>query len=214
MSQLKIIQGERSEGDSGPTPADLELADLAQRASEGDRRAVEQVLRQVGPSMLRVVRVVLGVRADEAEDVFQESLLALVGALPSFRGECGLRHFGCRIAARTAVRTRRRIYQREERKRSWFRKTAPVNDDPPNPGSQATATHRKEILRKLLTEIPEEQAETLVLRVVLGYSLGDVAASTGAPINTVRSRIRLAKEALRRRIENDPAAAELFEVVP
>ncbi len=214
MSQLKVIQGERRERDESSQRANERLAELARQASEGDRRAVEQVLREVGPSMLRVVRVVLGVRAGEAEDVFQESLLALVGALPSFRGECGLRHFGCRIAARTAVRARRRVHTAEERKRSWFRKTSPVNQEPPTPGKQVTASHRKEALRKLLGEIPEEQAETLVLRVVLGYSLGDVAASTGAPINTVRSRIRLAKEALRKRIENDPAAAELFEVVP
>ena len=36
----------------------------------------------------------------------------------------------------------------------------------------------------------------------------------GAPINTVRSRLRLAKEALRSRIESDPALAELGEREP
>jgi RNA polymerase sigma-70 factor (ECF subfamily) len=38
----------------------------------------------------------------------------------------------------------------------------------------------------------------------------EVADATGAPINTVRSRVRLAKEALRRRIEEDPTLAELL----
>ena len=51
-----------------------------------------------------------------------------------------------------------------------------------------------------------------MLRVVMGFSLAEVAEATGAPINTVRSRVRLSKEALRRRIEEDPALAETLEV--
>ena len=38
---------------------------------------------------------------------------------------------------------------------------------------------RMEVLRELLTRIPDEQAETLTLRVVLGWSLPEVAAATG-----------------------------------
>jgi len=54
----------------------------------------------------------------------------------------------------------------------------------------------------------------LALRVMLGWSLEDVAQATGAPLNTVRSRVRLAKEALRRRIEADPSLADRLEVLP
>jgi hypothetical protein len=41
-----------------------------------------------------------------------------------------------------------------------------------------------------------------------------VSAATGAPNNTVRSRGRLAKEALRRRIEADPRLLDLLAVNP
>jgi RNA polymerase sigma-70 factor (ECF subfamily) len=61
----------------------------------------------------------------------------------------------------------------------------------------------------LLEDLPEEQADVLALRVVLGLSLEEVAQATGAPLNTVRSRVRLAKEALRRRIESTPELADL-----
>jgi RNA polymerase sigma-70 factor (ECF subfamily) len=40
----------------------------------------------------------------------------------------------------------------------------------------------------------------------------EVAEATGVPLNTVRSRLRLAKEALRRRILEDPALAATLEV--
>jgi RNA polymerase sigma-70 factor (ECF subfamily) len=60
-----------------------------------------------------------------------------------------------------------------------------------------------------LEDLPEEQAEALTLRVVMGWSLEEVARASGAPVNTVRSRVRLAKEALRARIDAQPALAEL-----
>jgi len=69
-------------------------------------------------------------------------------------------------------------------------------------------------LRDLLIDLPEAQADALALRVMLGWSLEDVAQATGAPLNTVRSRVRLAKEALRRRIEADPSLADQLEVSP
>jgi RNA polymerase sigma-70 factor (ECF subfamily) len=46
---------------------------------------------------------------------------------------------------------------------------------------------------------------------VLGWSLEEVASATGVPVNTVRSRVRLAKEALRRRIEALPHLAVELE---
>jgi RNA polymerase sigma-70 factor (ECF subfamily) len=51
----------------------------------------------------------------------------------------------------------------------------------------------------------------MVLRALLGHSIEEVAAITRAPINTVRSRLRIAKDALRRRLADDPGALDLLE---
>jgi len=64
---------------------------------------------------------------------------------------------------------------------------------------------RQASLHALLDTLPEVQGETLALRVVLGLSLLETAEATGVPVNTVRSRVRLAREALRARIEAEPA---------
>ena len=50
------------------------------------------------------------------------------------------------------------------------------------------------------------------MRIVLGCSLEEVAAQSGVPLNTVRSRIRLAKERLKGRIEADPALLDALDV--
>jgi RNA polymerase sigma-70 factor (ECF subfamily) len=44
---------------------------------------------------------------------------------------------------------------------------------------------------------------------VCGHSIEEISTITQTPFNTVRSRLRLAKEALRQRIEAEPAWAEL-----
>jgi RNA polymerase sigma-70 factor (ECF subfamily) len=73
------------------------------------------------------------------------------------------------------------------------------------------AARRRVAVRALLDELPDEQSEALALRFMLGWSLADIAEVSAAPLNTVRSRIRLAKEALRRHIKGDPGLTEEFD---
>ncbi len=53
-----------------------------------------------------------------------------------------------------------------------------------------------------------------MLRVVYGHSIEEISTLTRTPFNTVRSRLRLAKEALRQRIEAEPQWAELGQEKP
>jgi RNA polymerase sigma-70 factor, ECF subfamily len=185
------------------------LADLAARATHGDEAAMRELLRSIATSLLAAVRAVVGRNAPDVEDIAQETMVAFVHALPAFRGECSVNHYVSRIAVRTAVAARKRRVVRENRADS-------LEDDSTrevyaaSPGEEAWAARRRAALRSLLDELPEVQAETFALRIALGYSMQEVAAATGAPVNTVRSRLRLAKEALRKRIEQDPALAEVL----
>jgi RNA polymerase sigma-70 factor (ECF subfamily) len=191
-----------------PRPPDP-LADVAARATHGDETAMRELLRAIATSLLAAVRAVVGRNAPDVEDIAQETMVAFVNALPAFRGECSVNHYVSRIAVRTAVAARKRRVVRENRADA-------LEDDgtretyAASPGDEAWAARRRAALRGLLDELPEVQAETFALRIALGYSMQEVAAATGAPVNTVRSRLRLAKEALRRRIEEDPALAEVL----
>ncbi|NOY94536.1 MAG: sigma-70 family RNA polymerase sigma factor [Deltaproteobacteria bacterium] len=170
---------------------------LARRASAGHAADERAVLELTGPVMLRVIKRVLGAQADELEDVLQEASLGLLSSLRGFRGECTLRHYAGRIAARHAIRARRRR-EREREKVVALREWAEARA---HGGAASTRVHEQRederLFRELLSKLPEEQAEALVLRVVLGHSLPEIAEAVGAPTNTVRSRIRLARERLR-----------------
>ena len=190
-----------------------QLTALARLAGSGDPVATRRFLDQVWPTLSRVVSSVLGSRHPEVDDVIQQSLIAVLQALSAFRGECHPVGYASRIALHVALRARRNSALRRARSESLARISA-SDLEVSWPGCEMSAERRKKALRDLLTDLPEEQADALALRTMLGWSLEEVAQATGAPLNTLRSRVRLAKEALRRRIEADPSLADELEVRP
>jgi RNA polymerase sigma factor (sigma-70 family) len=183
---------------------------LVDRARQGDPAAVADLVRGLLPHVMRAVSALLGPQHPDVEDVAQEVVLAVIDALPSFRGDSTLLHFAVRITTRRATRARRRSRSILGWLERLHRTEHPLSTPPPTPLATTVAERRRDLLRRLLADLPESQADVMLLRIALGCSLEDVAAVTGAPVNTVRSRLRLAKEALRRKIERDPCSAELL----
>ena len=190
-------------------PSNEERArDLATRAASGDLAATQEFLAYVWPTLTRVAAGVLGARHADLDDAVQQSMIALVRALPAFRGECHPAGYASRITLRVALRVRRNV-KRDVTRREALTELESDGDDALATNDDALGSRRRELLRELLEDLPEEQAEALTLRVVMGWSLEEVSRASGAPVNTVRSRVRLAKEALRARIEQQPTLAEL-----
>ncbi|HVZ71590.1 MAG TPA: RNA polymerase sigma factor [Polyangia bacterium] len=195
-----------------PAPARAEadpLAPLLAPATAGDADALARILRAAAPAMLGVVRMILGADNADVPDVAQESLLAVKDALRSFRRESTVLQFARQVAVRTALSSRR---GRRARDRLLDRYRVDVAAQPAftDATDPALRARRAAAFRRVLDDLPDEQAETFALRVVLDYSLEEVAAATGVPVNTVRSRVRLAREKLRERIEADPALHDVL----
>jgi RNA polymerase sigma-70 factor (ECF subfamily) len=204
------------EASSNPSPnADdgAELAALARLAGSGDPVATRRFLDWIRPTLARVVNGVLGGGHADVDDVMQQSLLAVLQALGAFRGECHPAGYASRIALHVALHARRTAGLRLARTRSLMQLSA-SEVEVSCVESEVPSERRKRALRDLLIELPEEQAEALALRVMLGWSLDEVASASGAPVNTVRSRVRLAKDALRKRIEMDPSLTDDLEAGP
>jgi RNA polymerase sigma-70 factor, ECF subfamily len=202
----RVVPIESAAPPSAPTPRSVAI-ELARTAAGGDVRATRRLLEVVAPRVARTVRAVMGARHPEVEDAAQLALIGFIQALPSFRGECDPSQFAARIAVRTAGAVRRR-----SRSRLGAVDLAVDVDALEAPPEEMEAARRKEFIRGLLDGLPEEQAEVLVLRIMLGWALKDIATTSGAPLNTVRSRLRLAKEALRRRIADDPVLTEALDL--
>jgi RNA polymerase sigma factor (sigma-70 family) len=183
-----------------PRPPD-ELADLGAAAAKGNERAVRTFVLALAPHLVRVVRRVLGSSHPDVEDVTQEALFQVLEALPRYRGEASLLHFACRVAVLTAMNARRR---EAASKRSGSQCCTHETDEIPSEAAETDAVvearRAMEAVRALTVTLPEAQAEALALHCVLGLDLAEISQATGAPLETVKSRLRLARRALRSRL--------------
>jgi len=93
-----------------------DLLELARCAAGGDSEATGALLKALAPQMIRTVHALMGPTHADADDVVQQAMIALVQALPQFRGDCSPQHYAARIVARLVVATKRRVSFRSDRR--------------------------------------------------------------------------------------------------
>ena len=188
-----------------------DLRRIAERAATGDADAGRTLVFHVGGAMLSVIRKVLGGGSPDLDDVAQDAVMGLLGALGSFRGDCTIAHFAHRIALLKALAARRQIRQRAHSTVGADELIAELPDpDARSPLSFALASRRRLLLRRLFDELPEPTAEALALHFILGYTVDEIADAAAVSPNTVWSRLRLGKQALRRKLDGDRRLAEML----
>lgn len=189
-----------------------ELLSLARSAAERDPTAASTLVLQVGGAMLSTVRQVLGPGHPETEDVTQEAVIAFLNSLKDFRGECSTRRYAQRVALFTALDARRRLVaQRRLIDSEQVMEDLPAVS-PSTPLGDALSARRRETLRKVLDSLPDVIAQALALHFVLGYTVDEIATATASPPNTIWSRLRLGKQALRRLFAADAQLSDIFGV--
>ncbi len=185
------------------------LRPLVQAALAGDTAKTRALLVAVSPAMLGVLRALLGPADRDLEDVLQDALVGVVQALPTFRGDSSVLTFARSVALRRALDHRRSRARRGPQ--VSIDEENMLDEGGPTPAASALANARREAFRTLIEELRPEQGEAFAMRVLLGHSVEEIAVATGSPLETVRSRLRLAKNTLRGRIVNDPTLLELSE---
>jgi RNA polymerase sigma-70 factor (ECF subfamily) len=162
-------------------PVDLDGALRAAR--NGDEDAFRTLYRQIQPRLLRYARTLVG---DEAEDVTSEAWLHITKDIATFDGDIdGFRGWTATIARHRALDHLR------------YRKRRPVENTPviEFPELRAADDTEKTALDSLSTQaalaliarLPPDQAEIIVLRVVVGLDAKTVARVVGKRAGAVRT---------------------------
>jgi RNA polymerase sigma-70 factor (ECF subfamily) len=164
--------------------------DLVRRAQDGDRHAVDTLLRRHYDKIRAVVHRIV-INTHDAEDATQMALIAIARGITSFDGRSSLSTWMYRIATNAAIDEVRRIRRRP----------LPSDDDvqlnqSTSDSSEATVTQMSVV--HALRELPEEFRTALVLRHVADLEYEDIAAIQNVPIGTVRSRLSRAREQMAR----------------
>lgn len=162
--------------------AGLTAAVLA--AQDGDEDAFRTVYRAVQPRLLGYIRTLVG--DPDAEDVASEAWLQIARDLDRFSGDADrFRGWAARIARNRALdhlrmRGRRPAIGGDETELSG----KPAGSDTADEAIEALATGRT---MSLIAQLPQDQAEAVVLRVVVGLDAKSAAQTLGKRPGAVRT---------------------------
>ena len=162
------------------------IGDLTELAMRGQPAAIDTLLRQIRPMVVRYCRARLGRISGHyhaADDVTQEVCMAVLSALPRYQ-DMGrpFASFVFGIASHKVA----------DAMRSAARMAIPTEDlpdgpdDRPGPEEAAVASIEAERARALLARLPMHQRELLVLRLVTGMSAEETGHALGMSPGAVR----------------------------
>ncbi|MEM9461941.1 MAG: sigma-70 family RNA polymerase sigma factor [Myxococcota bacterium] len=182
-------------GDPSVSPHAADLA-LAAAAGAGDLNAAEHFMRRALPVVRRVARAIIADRT-ESEDALQLALIEVLGAAQTYRGTGALEPWIRKVASRVVLRHARKL--RSSRLQDL--------EESGELGTTAMGTTMLDSLPRPLEEylrvLPERQRTALMLRHALGHTIPEIAELTNSPEPTVVSRIKKARQQVRRLIQRD-----------
>src|SRR4051812_1839864 len=179
----------------GPT-----FDDVLAAARTGADWAIAILYRDLNPALLRYLQ---SQHRDAAEDIASEVWLAAATNLASFDGdEAGFRSWLFTIARRRAVdHGRQRSRRRTDPVSSETFERQAATDDTAAAGIEALSA--REAIHRLTAGLPADQAEAVVLRVVGGFSVAEVAEIMGRSAGSVRVLQHRALRRLEARLRPD-----------
>lgn len=178
-----------------PEAADVDAALRA--AQHGDEDAFRLLYRDTQPRLLRYLRVVAG---EDAEDVASEAWLQIARDLATFRGDLdGFRGWATTIARNRALDHMRRLRRRPPT-------GEPVEKLSGLASEHDTATAALEAIStdtalELIAGLPPDQAEAILLRVVIGLDATAAAEVLGKRPGAVRTAVYRGLNRLAERID-------------
>jgi RNA polymerase sigma-70 factor (ECF subfamily) len=187
-------------------PSDEELMTRYQR---GDVGAFATLLERHRAPVYRFVRRTVGDEAGVAEDLTQETFIKVVRAAGEFERRSRFTTWLYRIARNLCLDALRRRKVRA----GTTSLQAPIDGAGGDDGVPATLEDRvvdpgggpdfdamrhdiRDVVEAAVAALPVEQREVFVMREHAGVAFEEIAEITGAPLGTVKSRMRYALKAL------------------
>ena len=183
-------------------------AGLVHRCLAGDEKAYRELVELYQPRVyslaFRMVR-----RAEDAEDVVQETFVRMFRALDRYDPE---RSFGAwlfSIAARLAIdHLRRRRHQPlplAGRDKDDEEYSIEIEDPGPRPDEVAARAEEERRTGELIASLPPHYRVVVLMRHQQDLSYEEIAEALHLPLGTVKARIHRARALLRERLEGNPS---------
>ncbi len=172
---------------------------LLARVAERDSAALAELYTRLAPGLLAMTLRILPDRAS-ATDVIEKAFVRLWHEARHFP------HQGASAAAWLTL-TARRLAVQARRARQKLPSLPATQADPvieftwlPRPEKVSRLEERRDLLKKVLNQLPEAQRAVLEMVVVESYTEEEIAAKLGEPLGRVQSGLRAGMRFLRHRL--------------
>lgn len=171
----------------------------------GDQRAGEQLFERYYDSIARFFYNKVG---DRASDLLQKTFLACVESLDRIRDDTRFRSYLFGIAHNLL----RKHYRTKSRKGPEldFEKVT-VHDLSPSPSKAIAARQEQRLLLEALRHIPLDYQVVIELFYWENATAGEIAEITGAPLGTVKTRIRRGRQLVEDALARLAGSGELLQ---
>lgn len=191
---------------------------LLRLAKAGDDDAFAALMASLEPAIARFVRRLIGAGAD-ADDIVQDTFVALYVNLQRIEPEATLRPYVYRIARNRSYDVLRRSQRRDEQSIDededdavQVRIAFDLADEHPTPEDAAGWLLMYLQVREAIDVLPDLQRQALILFAEEGLSYQEIAEVMDVSIGTIKSRLFHAKKNLRDRL-GDTAMDSILEAL-
>ncbi len=184
--------------------------DFIERLKAGDANAFDIFVNRYSANVYALL-FRLTENAEEAQDLTQDTFLRALKAIKNFRGEANLKTWLFRIAINES-KNRWRWFKRRKNDltisldaENNFTETPlseTIADTSENPETEILRREREFRLTKLLSELPQNFREVIILRDIEGLSYEEIAVALSANVGTIKSRIARGREELRKKLSS------------
>lgn len=205
-----------------PSFRDMTDAQLARHVAQGDRLALQHLMRKHNQTLYRTARSILKDDA-EAEDAVQEAYMQAYRAMAQFRSEAKLSTWLVRIVVNVAIYRVRKLKRSAEvidlvgdpadlREMAGEAETSMNEHAPEQPEHNALRAETRRLIESKINQLPDAFRTVFVLRAIEEMSVDETAICLGIPEATVRTRYFRAKGLLREALarEIDFSLGEAF----
>jgi RNA polymerase sigma-70 factor (ECF subfamily) len=168
---------------------------LVEAARCGDEEAFASIARGMADRLFAVAHRILR-DIGRAEDAVQQTLVTAWRELPALRDSARFEAWIHRILVHAC-------YAEAKRATKWSANLVILPVDGPATPDTTLDVVTRDALDRGFTRLPAEQRAAFVLHHYLGWSVPEIAANLGVPMETIRSRLRYATSTLRAALEAD-----------
>lgn len=168
--------------------------DIIIQAAQGNRESFEAIYKDCSGYVFNVAYRIVG-RQEDAQEVTQDVFFTIYKKLRTFRFASSFKTWVYRITVNTAINYVKKV-KKETSRHVEFNDEFSVIDRSNEVVNKAEREYQSNKIDALLKMINPDQRACVVLRSIEGLSYKEIAETLNININTVRTRLKRARESL------------------